>query len=160
MPDEPLVRCEINCVAWTANNLREEAAAELERAEVATDPERERGHRARVAQLEALATRTLTDAGFDPDAVLEAVRYIPLTPEEIDQRERDAESALVDVWRMMRAQRDDRLMRSDWTQLADANLPARDLTAWNDYRQALRDLPTITTDPSDPPWPTPPNIQR
>jgi len=29
--------------------------------------------------------------------------------------------------------------------------------AWLDYRQALRDLPTNTTDPENPVWPTPPN---
>jgi hypothetical protein len=28
--------------------------------------------------------------------------------------------------------------------------------AWLDYRQALRDLPANTEDPSDPTWPTPP----
>ena len=28
--------------------------------------------------------------------------------------------------------------------------------AWLDYRQALRDLPSNTTDPSNPVWPTPP----
>jgi len=29
--------------------------------------------------------------------------------------------------------------------------------AWLDYRQALRDLPSNTTDPSNPVWPVPPN---
>jgi hypothetical protein len=28
--------------------------------------------------------------------------------------------------------------------------------AWLDYRQALRDLPSITEDPENPNWPTPP----
>ena len=27
---------------------------------------------------------------------------------------------------------------------------------WFDYRQALRDLPTVTEDPANPVWPTPP----
>ena len=29
--------------------------------------------------------------------------------------------------------------------------------AWLDYRQALRDLPSVTEDPENPNWPTPPN---
>ena len=40
--------------------------------------------------------------------------------------------------------RSDRLMRllkSDWTQLPDAQLTALELEAWNEYRQALRDIP-------------------
>ena len=28
--------------------------------------------------------------------------------------------------------------------------------AWLDYRQALRDLPTVTEDPANPVWPVPP----
>ena len=30
--------------------------------------------------------------------------------------------------------------------------------AWLDYRQALRDLPSVTEDPENPNWPTPPNV--
>lgn len=29
---------------------------------------------------------------------------------------------------------------------------------WLNYRQALRDLPSVTTDPENPIWPTPPTI--
>lgn len=48
---------------------------------------------------------------------------------------------------MIIAQRNLRLSASDWTQVADviASHTADWLTAWNNYRQALRDLPAIIT---------------
>jgi hypothetical protein len=44
----------------------------------------------------------------------------------------------------MRYWRDGELMRTDWTQVADAPV---DQAAWATYRQALRDLPSSNTDP-------------
>lgn len=54
----------------------------------------------------------------------------------------------------MRRERDARLFASDWTQLADIAEATR--LAWQPYRQALRDLPENTIDPTNPVWPTPP----
>lgn len=48
------------------------------------------------------------------------------------------------------------LSESDWTQANDSPLSASKRTEWATYRQALRDLPSNTTDPSQPVWPTPP----
>jgi hypothetical protein len=61
------------------------------------------------------------------------------TEEEIDSE-----------WRMLRSSRNVLLSACDWTQIADA--PVDDL-AWAVYRQALRDLPSNTTDPFNPVWP-------
>lgn len=55
----------------------------------------------------------------------------------------------------LRGQRDKRLAETDWTQMPDR--PDDDAkTAWATYRQALRNLPATTADPTDPSWPTPP----
>ena len=56
-------------------------------------------------------------------------------------------------WSNFRAERNRRLASCDWTQVPDAPV---DRAAWATYRQALRDLPSNTTDPRNPAWPTPP----
>jgi hypothetical protein len=45
----------------------------------------------------------------------------------------------------LRLWRDDQLRASDWTQVEDAPV---DKEAWANYRQALRDLPAQSNDPS------------
>ncbi|RGP39049.1 tail fiber assembly protein [Pseudotabrizicola alkalilacus] len=57
------------------------------------------------------------------------------------------------VWAALRAERDRRLAACDWTQLPDATVNRE---AWAAYRAALRDLPSLTTDPLSPIWPAPP----
>jgi hypothetical protein len=56
-------------------------------------------------------------------------------------------------WTMLRRKRDVILARCDWTQAPDAPV---DQAAWAVYRQQLRDLPSNTTDPRNPAWPSPP----
>lgn len=53
----------------------------------------------------------------------------------------------------IRAERDRRLLATDWTQLLD--VPEATREAWQPYRQALRDMPEID-DPFAPDWPVPP----
>jgi hypothetical protein len=53
----------------------------------------------------------------------------------------------------IRQQRDDKLAKCDWTQVADAPV---DKSAWATYRQALRDLPKETGFPWTMTWPTDP----
>jgi len=49
------------------------------------------------------------------------------------------------------------LAASDWTQLPDVLLTAEQVTAWREYRQALRAWPDTVTDPwNPPPFPKPP----
>ena len=57
-------------------------------------------------------------------------------------------------WSGVRAQRDQLLSQSDWTQVADA---PGDKAAWATYRQALRDLPSTGSDPDALTWPTSPD---
>lgn len=59
----------------------------------------------------------------------------------------------------LRFERDQRLYASDWTQLPDAPLTSKQKTAWQTYRQALRDIPANNADITDLDqvvWPTQP----
>jgi hypothetical protein len=53
----------------------------------------------------------------------------------------------------VRANRNERLSASDWTQVADAPVNQE---AWATYRQALRDLPSVYTGEGPIPWPQEP----
>lgn len=57
----------------------------------------------------------------------------------------------------LRGQRSRLLASSDWTQSPDSPLTDAKKTEWATYRQALRDLPANTTDPSNPTWPSKPS---
>lgn len=61
----------------------------------------------------------------------------------------EAEAVAV-AWQALRRQRAAALAACDWTQAPDAPV---DRAAWAAYRQALRDLPGVTTDPRAPTWP-------
>lgn len=54
----------------------------------------------------------------------------------------------------LRSNRTLKLRATDWTQLPDAPVSAAAKQTWATYRQSLRDLPTNTTDPYNPTWPT------
>lgn len=74
-------------------------------------------------------------------------RVVELTEWEVNQKSERK-------WSSVRAQRDQLLSQSDWTQVADA---PGDKAAWATYRQALRDLPSTGTDPDALTWPTSPD---
>ena len=57
------------------------------------------------------------------------------------------------VWERLRLRRDGLLAQSDHRMVTDAPW---DVEPWADYRQALRDLPDVTTDPRLAVWPTTP----
>ena len=78
---------------------------------------------------------------------------VPLSDAEIAEREAYARDVLpVEQMAALRAKRNQLLAETDYLALADHTLSA-DMTA---YRQALRDLPSNTTDPANPVWPTKP----
>ena len=74
-------------------------------------------------------------------------RVVELTEWEVNQKSERK-------WSGVRAQRDQLLSQSDWTQVADA---PGDKAAWATYRQALRDLPASGSDPDALTWPTSPD---
>jgi hypothetical protein len=67
-----------------------------------------------------------------------------------------AVSKQIDPYEELRQQRGLLLQKSDWTQANDSPLSASKRTEWATYRQALRDLPENTQDPTNPIWPTRP----
>lgn len=73
------------------------------------------------------------------------------------------ESWILDSSRLfaaLREARDSNLLASDWTQIPDAPLTAEQKTAWQTYRQALRDIPANNADITDLDqvvWPTQPS---
>lgn len=57
-----------------------------------------------------------------------------------------------------RQERDFLLESSDWTVLTDSPLSDTKIAEWKTYRQALRDLPTSTSDYANVTYPTPPSV--
>ena len=62
----------------------------------------------------------------------------------------------VDLAASVRARRNICLRECDWTVGADAPLTPDQVTAWKDYRQALRDIPTQSGFPDTVDWPAMP----
>ena len=61
-----------------------------------------------------------------------------------------------DAGTSVRAERDQKLTASDWTQMADSPLASDKKTEWATYRQSLRDLPTASGFPHTMTWPEEP----
>ena len=66
------------------------------------------------------------------------------------------QARLDSAWTQMRAERNRRLVATDWVALADAHLSQDRKDAWFAYRQELRDLPDVVTDPMQVEWPLDP----
>jgi hypothetical protein len=82
---------------------------------------------------------------------------IELTAEEEAALDAMAEAADLDLNRV-RGQRDGQLRDSDWTQLPGGPLTDEQKTAWDTYRDELRDYPAQSDRVSTlPAWPTPPS---
>ena len=63
------------------------------------------------------------------------------TLEEVNQKIAEYDS--IKAFSILRRERDRLLSESDWTQMPD--VPEATRTAWQTYRQALRDLPSTAT---------------
>lgn len=59
-------------------------------------------------------------------------------------------------WEQLRLTRDYKLKSCDWTMLVDSPLSSEKKLQWTAYRQALRDLPYNTQEPSLVEWPNEP----
>lgn len=57
-------------------------------------------------------------------------------------------------WKVVRRTRDYMLKESDWRVLPDSALSSGDKSAWEIYRQELRDIPQEQSDPFNITWPT------
>lgn len=82
---------------------------------------------------------------------------VPFTPEEEsawDVREAEHAAGANDRKALeIRAKRDTLLLKTDWTQVADAPV---DQAAWATYRQALRDITEQESFPQTVTWPVEP----
>ena len=67
-----------------------------------------------------------------------------------------AASKLASQWGQLRAERNKRLLDSDYSQIADAPLTQAQKDAYIAYRVSLRNLPANTVDPLSPTWPAKP----
>ena len=57
----------------------------------------------------------------------------------------------------LRRKRNVLLQKCDWVvSISDSSLPQEKIDEWKVYRQTLRNLPSVTEDPVNPVWPTPP----
>ena len=57
----------------------------------------------------------------------------------------------------IRSKRNKLLVDSDWTDLPNCSMNDAKKIEWATYRQALRDLPSNTSDPANPVWPIQPS---
>jgi hypothetical protein len=79
----------------------------------------------------------------------------PMTEQELSDY-RDG-LTLQSTLRYVRDERDQRLIKSDWTQLLNSNLSDEKKNEWETYRQALRDMPDTVTGP-EVVWPEEPTL--
>ena len=77
-------------------------------------------------------------------------------PTEAEIRAFDAEVSLELRWDIVREQRTGLLVESDWTQLNNTPLTSEQVSAWANYRQALRNIPQQGVEPEQVVWPTQP----
>ena len=68
----------------------------------------------------------------------------------------DVDTVTAAAWTSLRTERNRRLAATDWTALSDAHLSQDRKDAWFAYRQDLRDLPDLVTDPLSVEWPLDP----
>lgn len=69
---------------------------------------------------------------------------VSMNPEEKDSYYFSLKST--SSYAQLRAERNELLMRSDWTQLPNSGLSEEQRVLWENYRQALRDLPETMTE--------------
>lgn len=86
------------------------------------------------------------------------VRQTPPSPNAISIFDVETESWVDprtpdEAWQDIRAERDRRILATDWTQLPDVQEETR--VKWKDYRQQLRDI-TLQPDPLHIEWPEEP----
>lgn len=74
----------------------------------------------------------------------------------VDMTEEEKVVATEEQKNIVRAQRNFKLVSSDWTQLPDVQLSEEQKIGWTTYRQQLRDITTQSGFPWDITWPIPP----
>ena len=99
--------------------------------------------------------RVVTDR--QPNPQLERYSGDPASPIEAKPAAEIAADELARQWRLIRGTRDERLSSCDWIGVTDTQLSGAAMTAWETYRQALRDVPQENADVNDITWPVAPS---
>ena len=113
-----------------------------------------------IATANLRSGKTITDGitfrRFDTDklAIDNDIIDVAAFETAIGALDADAEKAK-EAFIYLRKQRNEKLSTTDWTQSRDITLSNDN--DWKTYRQALRDLPANTSDPTNPTWPTEPS---
>ena len=66
----------------------------------------------------------------------------------------------IELFKELRQERNRRLAEVDWVFSTDYQMEDEERSVWVAYRQALRDLPSVTEDPTNPMWPTKPSTPK
>ena len=83
--------------------------------------------------------------GLPPNEVIEWNDTEQTQPTEDEINAKLAELKSAEPFRLLREERNRRLVETDWTQLKDIDLDLIRERNWKNYRQALRDLPSKST---------------
>ena len=82
--------------------------------------------------------------GLPPNEVIEWNDTEQTQPTEDEINAKLAELKSAEPFKLLRIERNRRLVETDWTQLKDIDLDLIRERNWKNYRQALRDLPSVS----------------
>ena len=91
---------------------------------------------------------------FDLECLARGSQWVPYIGEKEFSFTEPEDNTII-LADMKRAERNQKLAESDWTQLNDS--PIKNLQAWLEYRKALRDITTAPGFPDAIKWPEAPN---
>jgi|TARA_R110000823_G_scaffold313735_1_gene441725 hypothetical protein len=109
-----------------------------------------------------LTTRTLEDLlgpvnGFKHDYTFESLELFGDVPkpslDEFKAKYNDLRDRVI-PFEELRKWRNMKLNECDWSVGNDSPISSEKIQEWRTYRQALRDLPSTTEDPTNPVWPS------
>ena len=102
------------------------------------------------SDLESVNASTPDECTFYQDVHIDnnRLKYAFFDGSKVTYTKTTAENLNETQWRTLRAHRNELLLGSDWTQANDAPLTDAKKQAWREYREALRNLPSNTSDPS------------
>ena len=118
-------------------------------------------YNADTGEIEYTFTGNADDAAINQPNILgeykgSEYRIVDGVPVAKSQSEKD-EAEKARAWVELKNTRNEALLETDWSQVADAPISEATKEEYRQYRQALRDLPANTTDPRNPTWPTKPS---
>jgi len=113
----------------------------------------------RVKEAEKEAKKRGLNLLLDFDQLVDPFEYRVTNEKTLEKKPEDQTKLQEEALVRMRKRRNAMLRASDWTQLPDVRLSSKEVSAWRDYRDALRDLPDTITDPYNIVWPELPEVK-